>query len=44
MMKLRLEADVKFSPNGLPARKALFGLAEARAAAYFREMNKMTVF
>jgi hypothetical protein len=36
MMKLRHDADVKNLPNGLPARKSLLRLAEADAAAYFR--------
>jgi hypothetical protein len=41
MMKLRLEADVKNLPNGLPVRKALFRLAEADAAVYFKNIDQM---
>jgi hypothetical protein len=36
LMKLRHDADVKNLPNGLPVRKVLLKLAEANAAAYFK--------
>ncbi len=40
MMKLRHDAEVKNLPSGLPVRKALFRLAEADAAAYFKNTDQ----
>ena len=40
MMKLRHDAEVKNLPTGLPVRTALFRLAEADAAAYFRNSDQ----
>jgi|GEM_PF-2228495 len=44
LMQLRREAEAKCIPNGVPARKTLFALAEMDAATYFMATHKIRIF